>query len=383
MSASGQEARVQVDTRHVPQFRPECEELKLTYKVCLIWQTKPQFPIRTFLACLLILRICFCRRARGYHSHRDRVPTVEVDRDSWLLGGPRPNSTRREDDAPNEPGYPANPDLEDQVVEEVSDLLGGQDFVRVRLPRQDDNPVDVADLHQAIMQRDFSRIWWLVEQKGADVNQLDDRILGYYTTALHVACEIGDPTMVIRLIENGARADIPDEFGRFPIVSALIGKEGYVTKMAVIEALLQTGVGVQQRNPINGKLPIHYSVIGPSDIIVYLKSKGANLDGKDFEGRTALHDALDIQDPNDPAFRNVEYLLGLGARPNVVDKQGKTPLHIAAERHEYVRCKELLRWKANVNTRDRSGRTPMRYVRPQPYGEDSIISLFQRFRGHL
>jgi ankyrin repeat protein len=272
---------------------------------------------------------------------------------------------------------------EDRIVDEASGLMRGRDFVRVRLPRANLDPVDAADLHQAIMQRDFGRIWWLVEQREVDVNQLDDHVLGYYTTALHIACEIGDPIMVNRFLEKGSRADIPDEFGRYPIVSALIGKEGYLTKMSIIEALLKTGVGVKQRNPINGKTPIHYAVVGPNDLIVYLKDKGADISAKDNAGRTPLHDALDIQDPNDPAWRNVEYLLGLGAKPNAVDREGRTPLHIAAERHEYVRCKELLRWNARVNARDRSGRTPMRYVRPQPYGEDSIISLFQRFGGRL
>ncbi|EAX89239.1 hypothetical protein TVAG_037240 [Trichomonas vaginalis G3] len=81
---------------------------------------------------------------------------------------------------------------------------------------------------------------------------------------------------------------------------------------------------------------------------------GANVNGKDNTGNTALHIAA-IAPSNEAA----EFLLLNGANPNEKDKYGQTALHIAAEYNRKEIVEILLSHGANVNEKDRNGQTPL------------------------
>jgi ankyrin repeat protein len=82
---------------------------------------------------------------------------------------------------------------------------------------------------------------------------------------------------------------------------------------------------------------------------------------KDHNGRTLLHwtAMLGLKE-------ETEYLLSLGANPNEVDNEGRTPLHIVANSEI---AEILLKYGANVSARDSYGRTPLHYARSQKLAE--------------
>lgn len=111
-----------------------------------------------------------------------------------------------------------------------------------------------------------------------------------------------------------------------------------------------------------------------------LVREGADVDGTDKNGVTALHHAVRFRSPT-----AVETLLGLGANVDQRCKRsGSTPLHRAvtstgapgtAGRHdEAVRIVELLlAHGADPSIENKSGRTPADYVK-----DEEILGLLRR-----
>jgi len=92
------------------------------------------------------------------------------------------------------------------------------------------------------------------------------------------------------------------------------------------------------------------------DAATILVEHGAKIDIRD----TVNHDTALIYGIRDGKFRVAEYLLGQGANPNLADRQGFAPLHLATARNDakLVRC--LLDHGAAVNARTAGhGRTSL------------------------
>jgi ankyrin repeat protein len=85
-----------------------------------------------------------------------------------------------------------------------------------------------------------------------------------------------------------------------------------------------------------------------------LRDDPSTIDILDMFGRTALHEAALIG-----GAKIVEYLLRLGADPNIQDKKGYTPLHFAVQENHIGAAKALLRNSANPNLKDSYGNTPL------------------------
>jgi ankyrin repeat protein len=82
-------------------------------------------------------------------------------------------------------------------------------------------------------------------------------------------------------------------------------------------------------------------------------------DINEVRGRTLLHGAA-----NRGTIKAVRWLLENGADPNALDDQGRTPLHVCAERNTTTTVlKLLIAAGSDLNARDASGKTPLDHAR--------------------
>jgi uncharacterized protein len=115
------------------------------------------------------------------------------------------------------------------------------------------------------------------------------------TTPLIRAASNGDVELMKMLMEYGAEADLPQADLQTP-VSALAGARG--NKEALVEGLallVEAGVDLNvmavphHLQRARGGTPLHYAVRGRNDQVVKaLVEAGADIDGKDIDGLTAL-----------------------------------------------------------------------------------------------
>lgn len=90
-----------------------------------------------------------------------------------------------------------------------------------------------------------------------------------------------------------------------------------------------------------------------------LIDNGANLDVKDIHGRTPLHQfAANVEF----RWKLFEYYLESGCNVNVQDNDGKTPLHFACCHNNIRAVQELLRYGADLNIEDCSGKIALCYL---------------------
>jgi|GEM_PF-1253826 len=188
------------------------------------------------------------------------------------------------------------------------------------------------------------------------------------STLLHKAAEAGQTDVVEYLLSRGARMDIPDNNGYFPLNWAIM-----LQHVDTVRLFIQKGAPVTQKS-IGGMTPLHDAAYaGNKDIVELLIAKGARLDAKDdlekipFElaleqGKTNLYNLLN---PLPPAIRsgNKEKIRSiLETYPSlleIINENGKTSLHEASEKGDVETVRLLLQFGVKTNIRDIDGLTPL------------------------
>ena len=179
--------------------------------------------------------------------------------------------------------------------------------------------------------------------------------------------------------------------------------------VACIQHLIQKGVDINCRNPINHYTPLHFAVLGKSteaarvlldngakpstclyqeivepvlhsairagavEIVKLLLDRGASVVEKNHMGETPLHVACFVQ-----SIECVELLLDSpGTNINAVDRAHRTPLHFGVmTTHSSAKLVEvLLKHGASVNAADKTGFTPLHVaaLNEQSHCVDALI----------
>jgi ankyrin repeat protein len=233
----------------------------------------------------------------------------------------------------------------------------------------------------------------LLLQNGATVNSRDNE--GY--TALSLASVSGHLDTVRLLLQNGAAADIGGgENGFAPLHFASANKH-----LDVVQELLDHNATLDIRaTSLCGATPLHLaSYSGELDVARFLIERGADMNSRDDRGRTPLHFTAQLGH-----LSIAQLLLHLGGNvyapgakvwspPNVIsatssgssdvaqlliqpdadletrneygpitdfkDRDGCTPLHLAARNGHLDIVKLLVDSNADINTRDADDETPL------------------------
>lgn len=255
---------------------------------------------------------------------------------------------------------------------------------------------------------------------------------GYDETALHFAAVHQHPTMVTYLLAQGADANARTRGGGTPLCyavrpgsKAIVGQllavgvavnledeNGYTVLHRaaskgykdIVAMLLANGADVHAAGNPDGYTPLHCAVLrGHADVAETLLARGANANGRDRHGYTPLHHAA-----AEGHASMVEVLLQGGASADIQTKGGWpslqmaifrgrekavamladsgldlnapsgeiVPLHYAASEGRETIVEILIAKGADVDLRDRHGRTPLYWARRG--GHDDIADLLRQ-----
>jgi len=149
-------------------------------------------------------------------------------------------------------------------------------------------------------------------------------------------------------------------------------------RVGAVRLLCHAGVAIGASD-IEGRQPIHYAVQAEEgarqsvQIIRVLIECGADIDARNKEGRTALHEVMLSGSSfwHQPVDTKVACLLRARCAVDVQDKQGRTPLFLAAVSGHHRVVQALLAAGANPELADHEGYRPVDAVRRQ-IAEDSL-----------
>ena len=187
-------------------------------------------------------------------------------------------------------------------------------------------PIDVVDveggsaLHYAAEGGTVGVIDVLVKRSLVDVNRKDND--GW--TPLHAASAFGKLEVVRELLRLGANASmtvVAGEYGTPLHQAAMKGHE------EIVSVLLDAGCPIDVAN-VNSDSALHYAAgSGAVEVMVVLVERGLDVNRKDDDGQTPLHWASTCG-----KLEAVRELLRLGAQASMTVVAGKygTPLHLAA-----------------------------------------------------
>jgi len=203
-------------------------------------------------------------------------------------------------------------------------------------------------LHSAACTGDVGLVQLLIA-KGADAAaKADDGM-----TTLFLAAVRGDVETARVLIENGADLNaMPRHCG---------GPLFVTTESEFARLLLAKGADVKVRD-WDGRTALHEAVLlgGSLEVAQILIEKGADPDARDAAGETPLNLAARLRQSE-----SVLFLLEKGADPDLADNEGLTPLHntILAIADRYVVeievIEKLIEKGCDVNAKAKDGRTPL------------------------
>ena len=267
---------------------------------------------------------------------------------------------------------------------------------------------------------------------GANVNQMQ----GIGDTALHVAVvprrdgsSEAFVSVVRKLLKSGAEPNVDNDKGETPLYLACnpTAAEANVS-MPIVQILLENGADPNMYgcppSVISSRWFLDYtSILSPlslaaaysdSELTMLLIKFGARVNQSGYDGRTALHFAVGDDSQRMESVKckscrsTVEKLLSAGADVNAIDKNGASPLYLACDtgNTELVKMllshganpniktrdmypilttcklckgqycdtvKQLLKYKADVNVRDVTGKTALHYALESSYHHSTDI----------
>ena len=228
-------------------------------------------------------------------------------------------------------------------------------------------------LHKAVnsfvMIRNLAVIKFLVSQ-GSDVRAKNKN----GETPLHEAVGCYDGSLALELVKflvsRGADVNAKDKRGKTPLHNVTDkGRHIDIAKFLISE-------GADVSNDLCDLLHMAANH-GDTELIKFLMSQVADVNTKDQYGRTPLHEvaswnnemtgrdfvdwengeARKIWDHTELAIELANLLISRGAKVNIKDNGGKTPLHRAICNLEMVKL--LISKGAKVNAKDKTDRTPL------------------------
>jgi uncharacterized protein len=169
--------------------------------------------------------------------------------------------------------------------------------------------------------------------KGEDPNTRD----GYGRTALHVAAYGGKHEAMRALVAAGANPNVLEN-DRYDIVTiASVANDVPTLKVAL--ALGASAKNITSR--YDGTALIAAAHLGHADVVRTLIHAGAPLDHINNLGWTALIEAIVLGDGGPRHTDTLKALLEAGAKVNLADRNGQTPLSLARARGYEVMVKLL------------------------------------------
>jgi len=193
----------------------------------------------------------------------------------------------------------------------------------------------------------------LLLKHGSLVNMCD--ITGW-TPLFYASCE-GHITIVKHLLDAGADVSLTADNGESCLV-----RPAYNGHIDVVLELVSAGADVNLRE-YDARTPLMAAVQkGHADVLTTLLDNGADTELRDNAGRTTLFHA--IHETVCHGLNVVQLLVHHGAKVNVQNVDGKTPLHVAVERQQSEVVVFLLNAGADVGLTDVWRNTPLHYLIP-------------------
>lgn len=159
---------------------------------------------------------------------------------------------------------------------------------------------------------------------------------------------------LFRVREN--KSKINNRINGFTLLHAVIGWQDHLAKVAT---LLQ--LGADQKIPDKeGNKPLHYAAkfFRPASMLILLTQYPYGVNAPNQKQQTPLHLLLEEDDWNENAPTCMQYLIEAHAQ-NLPDKNGDTPLHVAARKGYRQLLPELIKITDDINIRNNAGQTPL------------------------
>lgn len=194
----------------------------------------------------------------------------------------------------------------------------------------------------------------------------------YGRTCLQAACSTGNAAAVEALLENEAEVDKVGYNGTYPIHEAVSGGN-----VAVLHALLRYQVSINVVEPNYQQTPLMWAAqLGLGDMARQLILYGAEVNARDYQGKTAAHYAamtntVDIYH----ALREAE------ADFDVRDDIGDTPLHLAAKYNAFRFAQEVLHGGAYPSFQNDVGDQPA-HIAAQ-FNQVALLQVIAQYDEHI